>query len=186
MLYPNRVQLPSRPLHLEFSGEFLESKYGEEEAAKRIYVTTDKCKGTLKELSNKVGYETFVVPDDVGGRYSVLTAVGLLPIAVSGCDIDKMMQGAADARKAYCDEDLDKNDCYKYAALRNILYRKGKSVEMMVSYEPDYTMMNEWLSKLSGESEGKDHKGIFPASARIFHRPSFNGPIYTGRYQTYV
>lgn len=145
--------------------ELLESKYGEEEAAKRIYVTTDKCKGTLKELSNKVGYETFVVPDDVGGRYSVLTAVGLLPIAVSGCDIDKMMQGAADARKAYCDEDLDKNDCYKYAALRNILYRKGKSVEMMVSYEPDYTMMNEWFKQLFGESEGKDHKGIFPASA---------------------
>ena len=145
--------------------ELLESKYGEEEAAKRIYVTTDKCKGTLKELSNKVGYETFVVPDDVGGRYSVLTAVGLLPIAVSGCDIDKMMQGAADARNAYCDEDLDKNDCYKYAALRNILYRKGKSVEMMVSYEPDYTMMNEWFKQLFGESEGKDHKGIFPASA---------------------
>ena len=145
--------------------ELLESKYGEEEAAKRIYVTTDKCKGTLKELSNKVGYETFVVPDDVGGRYSVLTAVGLLPIAVSGCDIDKMMQGAADARKAYCDEDLDKNDCYKYAALRNILYRKGKSVEMMVSYEPDYTMMNEWFKQLFGESEGKDGKGLFPASA---------------------
>ncbi len=143
----------------------LEEKYGKAEAAKRIYVTTDRVKGTLKELSDTEGYETFVVPDDVGGRYSVLTAVGLLPIAVSGCDIDAMMKGAAAAREAYCDSDINKNDCYKYAAARNILYRKGKSVEMMVAYEPDFTMMNEWFKQLFGESEGKDGKGLFPSSA---------------------
>ncbi len=144
--------------------ELLIEKYGEEEAAKRIYVTTDKCKGTLKEFSDKAGYETFVVPDDVGGRYSVLTAVGLLPIAVAGIDIDKMMQGAQDAREAYSVCDLQKNDCYKYAALRNILLGKGKAVELMVAYEPDFTMMNEWFKQLYGESEGKDGKGIFPSS----------------------
>lgn len=145
--------------------ELLEKKYGKEEAAKRIYVTTDKAKGTLKALSDEQGYETFVVPDDVGGRYSVLTAVGLLPIAAAGIDIAKMMQGAADARKAFTSDDLSQNDCAKYAAVRNILYRKGKSVEMMVAYEPDYTMMNEWFKQLYGESEGKDGKGLFPASA---------------------
>ncbi len=144
--------------------DLLIKKYGEEEAAKRIYVTTDKEKGTLKEFSDKAGYETFVVPDDVGGRYSVLTAVGLLPIAVAGIDIDKMMQGAADAREAYSVCDMDKNDCYKYAAIRNILLGKGKAVELMVAYEPDFTMMNEWFKQLFGESEGKDGKGIFPAS----------------------
>lgn len=144
--------------------ELLEKKYGKEEAAKRIYVTTDKAKGTLKALSDEQGYETFVVPDDVGGRYSVLTAVGLLPIAAAGIDIAKMMQGAADAREAFTSDDLSQNDCAKYAAVRNILYRKGKSVEMMVAYEPDYTMMNEWFKQLYGESEGKDHKGIYPAS----------------------
>lgn len=144
--------------------ELLIEKYGEEEAAKRIYVTTDKEKGTLKEFSDKAGYETFVVPDDVGGRYSVLTAVGLLPIAVAGIDIDRMMQGAADARNAYSVCDIEKNDCYKYAALRNILHKKGKAVELMVAYEPDFTMMNEWFKQLFGESEGKDGKGIFPAS----------------------
>ena len=145
--------------------ELLEKKYGKEEAAKRIYVTTDKAKGTLKALSDEQGYETFVVPDDVGGRYSVLTAVGLLPIAAAGIDIAKMMQGAADAREAFTSDDLSQNDCAKYAAVRNILYRKGKSVEMMVAYEPDYTMMNEWFKQLYGESEGKDGKGLFPASA---------------------
>lgn len=145
--------------------ELLEKKYGKEEAAKRIYVTTDKAKGTLKELSDKEGYETFVVPDDVGGRYSVLTAVGLLPIAAAGIDIAAMMQGAADARDAYTSDDLSENDCCKYAAIRNILYRKGKAVEMMVAYEPDYTMMNEWFKQLFGESEGKCGKGLFPASA---------------------
>ena len=144
--------------------ELLIEKYGEEEAAKRIYVTTDKCKGTLKEFSDKAGYETFVVPDDVGGRYSVLTAVGLLPIAVAGIDIDKMMHGAADARNDYSVCDIAKNDCYKYAALRNILLGKGKAVELMVAYEPDFTMMNEWFKQLYGESEGKDGKGIFPSS----------------------
>ena len=144
--------------------ELLIEKYGEEEAAKRIYVTTDKEKGTLKEFSDKAGYETFVVPDDVGGRYSVLTAVGLLPIAVAGIDIQKMMQGAADAREAYSVCDIEKNDCYKYAAIRNILLGKGKAVELMVAYEPDFTMMNEWFKQLFGESEGKDGKGIFPAS----------------------
>lgn len=145
--------------------ELLEKKYGKQEAAKRIYVTTDKAKGTLKALADREGYETFVVPDDVGGRYSVLTAVGLLPIAAAGIDIESMMQGARDAREAYSSDDLTKNDCCKYAAARNLLYRKGKRVEMMVAYEPDYTMMNEWFKQLFGESEGKDGKGLFPASA---------------------
>ena len=116
-------------------------------------------------LVEKKGYETFVVPDDVGGRFSVLTAVGLLPIACAGCDIDALMKGAADARAAYADCDLQKNDCYKYAALRNILYRKGKSVEMLIAYEPSFAMMNEWYKQLFGESEGKDNKGIYPSSA---------------------
>ena len=144
--------------------ELLIEKYGEEEASKRIYVTTDKARGTLKEFSDKAGYETFVVPDDVGGRYSVLTAVGLLPIAVAGIDIDKMMKGAQDAREAYSVCDLQNNDCYKYAAIRNVLHSKGKAVELMVAYEPDFTMMNEWFKQLYGESEGKDGKGIFPSS----------------------
>ena len=144
--------------------ELLEEKYGKEGAKGRIYATTDKARGTLKELSDREGYETFVIADDVGGRYSVLTAVGLLPMAVAGIDIDASMQGAADARAAYSVDDLEKNDCYKYAALRNILYRKGKSVELLVSYEPAFAMMNEWFKQLYGESEGKDHKGLFPAS----------------------
>lgn len=143
--------------------KLVEDKYGKEEAKTRIFATTDKARGTLKELSDAEGYETFVIADDVGGRYSVLTAVGLLPIAVAGCDIDKIMEGAQAAREAYSNDDM--NDCYKYAAMRNILYRKGKSVEMLVSYEPAFTMMNEWFKQLYGESEGKDHKGIFPASA---------------------
>ncbi len=145
--------------------DLLEKKYGKEEAAKRIYATTDKARGTLKELSDREGYQTFVIPDDVGGRYSVLTAVGLLPIAVAGIDIDAMMKGAQDARSELAEGDVYTNDCYKYAAMRNILYRKGKTVEMMISYEPDYTLMNEWFKQLFGESEGKDGKGIFPASA---------------------
>ena len=144
--------------------ELLEKKYGKKEAAERIYVTTDKEKGTLKSLSTREGYKTFVVPDDVGGRYSVLTAVGLLPIAVAGIDIDLLMKGAQDARVAYSDPDIDNNDCYKYAAMRNVLYRNGKKVEMLVSYEPSFTMMNEWFKQLFGESEGKDNKGIFPSS----------------------
>ncbi len=145
--------------------ELLETKYGKDGAAKRIYATTDKARGTLKELSDSEGYETFVIPDDVGGRYSVLTACGLLPIAVAGINIDEIMKGAAKAREDFSSGDLYDNDCYRYAAMRNILYRKGKSVEMMVSYEPDFTMMNEWFKQLFGESEGKENKGLFPASA---------------------
>ncbi len=144
--------------------EILEEKYGKEEAAKRIYVTTDRAKGTLKSLADKEGYQTFVVPDDVGGRYSVLTAVGLLPIAAAGIDIDALMQGAADAREKYSVPTIE-NDCYKYAAMRNLLYRSGKKVEMYVSYEPSFTLMNEWLKQLYGESEGKQLKGIYPSSA---------------------
>ncbi len=145
--------------------DYLEKKYGKEGARSRIYCTTDRAKGTLKALADREGYETFVVPDDVGGRYSVLTAVGLLPIAVSGADIDALMQGAAQAQFELTDPDVLKNDCYKYAAYRNILYRKGYGIEMLVSYEPSFTMMNEWWKQLFGESEGKNHSGIFPASA---------------------
>ena len=144
--------------------KMLEERYGEAEAAKRIYCTTDKARGTLKALADSKGYECFVVPDDVGGRFSVLTAVGLLPIAAAGCDIDKLMSGAAAARADYAVCDIEKNPCYKYAALRNAFYRKGKSVELLVSYEPRFTMMSEWFKQLFGESEGKDNKGLFPAS----------------------
>ncbi len=142
-----------------------EEKYGKEEAAKRIYVTTDKSRGALKALADSEGYKTFVVPDDVGGRYSVLTAVGLLPIAVAGIDIDAIMQGAADARDAYSKDDVLSNDCYKYAAIRNMLYRDGKKLEMMAAYEPSMTMWCEWFKQLFGESEGKENKGIYPTSA---------------------
>ena len=145
--------------------EMLVEKYGEEEAAERIYAPADKEKGTLKALADEKGYQTFVVPDDIGGRYSVLTAVGLLPIAVAGIDIDRLMKGARDAQNALTDPDLKKNDAYKYAALRNVLLRKGKNIEMLVSYEPSFTMMNEWFKQLFGESEGKDGKGIYPAAA---------------------
>ncbi len=144
--------------------ELVNSKYPGEEAAKRIFCTTDKAKGTLKGLADKEGYETFVVPDDVGGRYSVLTAVGLLPIAVAGIDIDKLMQGARNAMQAYKSYDINKNDCLKYAAVRNILYNKGKKLECFVSFEPSMAMFNEWLKQLFGESEGKDGKGLFPVS----------------------
>ena len=144
--------------------EILEKKYGKEEAKKRIFCTTDKARGTLKHLADEEGYATFVVPDDVGGRYSVLTAVGLLPIAVAGADIDALMAGAQKAQAAYNNPNMEENDCYKYAAIRNILYNKGKTTEVMVSYEPCYTLMNEWWKQLYGESEGKDGKGLFPAS----------------------
>ena len=143
--------------------KMVEDKYGKDGAKDRIFCTTDKARGTLKSLADTEGYETFVIPDDVGGRFSVLTAVGLLPIAVAGCDIDGLMKGAAKAREDFT-KPFDQNDCYKYAALRNILYRKGKSVEMMVSYDPAFVMMSEWYKQLFGESEGKDNKGIFPAS----------------------
>lgn len=144
---------------------FLEKKYGKKEAAKRIYCTTDKSRGTLKQLAIREGYESFVVPDDVGGRYSVLTAVGLLPIAVSGADIKALMEGAALAQKELAGPDLSRNDAYRYAAVRNILYRKGKGTEILVSYEPCFQMMCEWWKQLFGESEGKNNKGMFPASA---------------------
>ena len=137
-------------------------RYGKEGAKDRIFVTTDKAKGTLKSLADSEGYETFVVPDDVGGRYSVLTAVGLLPIAAAGIDIDLLMGGAAKARLALQSDDLNKNDCYRYVAVRNALYEKGKAAEMFVSYEPNFLMMNEWIKQLFGESEGKDGKGLFP------------------------
>ena len=142
----------------------LENKYGKDGARERIFVTTDRARGTLKSFSDDEGYETFVVPDDVGGRYSVLTAVGLLPIAAAGIDIDALMKGAGDARLAYTEADINKNDCYRYAAIRNILYRKGKVTEILVSYETYAQMFNEWWKQLYGESEGKDTKGIFPAS----------------------
>ena len=142
----------------------LEKKYGKEGAKDRIFVTTDKARGTLKQFATAEGYETFVVPDDVGGRFSVLSAVGLLPIAAAGIDIKKLMEGAAAASHAYAVADLDKNDCYRYAAIRNILYRKGKVTEVLASYEPFSAMFNEWWKQLFGESEGKDQKGIYPAS----------------------
>ena len=142
----------------------MEKKYGKEGAQERIFVTTDKARGTLKQFATEEGYETFVVPDDVGGRFSVLTAVGLLPIAAAGIDIDALMAGAASAAAAYTDPDISKNDCYRYAAIRNILYRKGKTMEVLASYEQFATMLNEWWKQLYGESEGKDGKGIFPAS----------------------
>ncbi len=144
--------------------KLLEERYGEEEAASRIYCTTDKARGTLKALADEKGYECFVVPDDVGGRFSVLTAVGLLPIAAAGCDIDALMAGAQAAAKDYNIENLDENPCYQYAVLRNAFYRKGKAIELLVSYEPRFTMMAEWFKQLFGESEGKDNKGLFPAS----------------------
>ncbi|MBR2027883.1 MAG: glucose-6-phosphate isomerase [Oscillospiraceae bacterium] len=143
--------------------EFMEEKYGKEGAKERIYATTDKARGTLKNLSTAEGYETFVIPDDVGGRFSVLTAVGLLPIAAAGFDIDKLMLGAQKACEDFAQPGAD-NDCYKYAAARNILYRKGKAIEIVASYEPNWQMMNEWYKQLYGESEGKDQKGIYPAS----------------------
>ncbi|WP_288529047.1 glucose-6-phosphate isomerase [uncultured Eubacterium sp.] len=144
--------------------ELINSRYSKEEAAKRIFCTTDAHKGTLKELADKEGYATFVVPDDVGGRFSVLTAVGLLPIAVAGIDIDELMLGARNAQNELCDTDIEKNAALKYAAVRNCFYNKGKKMECFVSYEPNMTMFNEWLKQLFGESEGKDGKGLFPVS----------------------
>ena len=147
--------------------EMLEKKYGKEEAAKRIYATTDKERGALKNLATEEGYESFVVPDDVGGRFSVLTAVGLLPIAVSGADIDKLMEGAAAGRKLALEAPYEENDAVKYAVVRNILHQKGKSVEILANYEPSLHYVSEWWKQLYGESEGKDQKGIFPASVDL-------------------
>ena len=147
--------------------EMLIEKYGKEEANKRIYATTDRARGALKNLANEEGYESFVVPDDVGGRFSVLTAVGLLPIAVSGADIDALMQGAADARKNALETPFEKNSALLYAAVRNILLRKGKQVEIVANYEPSLHYVSEWWKQLYGESEGKDQKGIFPAAVDL-------------------
>ena len=142
----------------------LEEQYGVEGARERIYITTDREKGNLKHFADSMGYTTFVVPDDVGGRFSVLTPVGLLPIAVAGIDIDELMAGAADARVKFAEQDIKTNDCYRYAAIRNILYRKGKVTEILVGYEQYMQMFCEWWKQLYGESEGKDQKGIYPSS----------------------
>ena len=144
--------------------EFLEKKYGKEEASKRIYATTDSSKGALRKLADEEGYETFIIPDDVGGRFSVLTPVGLLPIACAGLDIDAMMQGAADACEEFKSSDLKTNDSYQYAVVRNVLHRKGKDIELLVNYEPQLHYVGEWWKQLYGESEGKDGKGILPDS----------------------
>ena len=145
----------------------IEEKYGKEEAAKRIYATTDKARGALKKLAAEEGYETFVVPDDIGGRFSVLTAVGLLPIAVSGADLDQLMAGAAEGRKLALEQKFEDNDALKYAAIRNVLLRKGKTIEVLANYEPCFHFVAEWWKQLYGESEGKDQKGIFPASVDL-------------------
>ncbi|AKL94264.1 glucose-6-phosphate isomerase Pgi [Clostridium aceticum] len=147
--------------------EYIEKKYGKEHAKERIYATTDQEKGALKTMANNEGYETFVIPDDIGGRYSVLTAVGLLPIAVAGIDIEKIMKGAAQACKDLKEPFFQENECYQYAAIRNILYNRGKDVEILVNYEPSLFFIGEWWKQLFGESEGKDHKGIFPASVNF-------------------
>ena len=147
--------------------EDLEKKYGKEGAAKRIYATTDRSRGALRKMADEEGYETFIIPDDVGGRYSVLTPVGLLPIAAAGFDIDAIMKGAEDARVEYSNEDLMKNDAYQYAAARTILSRKGKETELLVNYEPQLQYFSEWWKQLFGESEGKDQRGIFPASVNF-------------------
>ncbi|WP_053218797.1 glucose-6-phosphate isomerase [Virgibacillus senegalensis] len=147
--------------------KYLEDKYGVEEARKRIYATTDKQKGALKTLANEEGYESFVIPDDVGGRYSVLTAVGLLPIAASGIDIDEIMKGAHQAQQELSSEKLDENPAYQYAAVRNIFYNKGKNIEMLINYEPALQYFAEWWKQLFGESEGKDFKGLYPSSANF-------------------
>lgn len=147
--------------------ELLTEKYGEDQLQDRIFITTDSEKGALKSLADTENYETFVIPDDIGGRFTVLTAVGLLPIAVAGGDIDELMRGAQDARKAYSSSNLDENEAYQYAALRNVLYRKGKTIEMLVNYEPRLRFFNEWWRQLYGESEGKDFRGIYPTSGNF-------------------
>lgn len=147
--------------------EAIENKYGVEQAKKRIYVTTDKQRGALKTLSTEENYETFVIPDNIGGRFSVLTAVGLLPIATAGIDIEKLMQGARDAREKYMDSSIKFNDCYKYAVVRNLLYNSGKKIEILANYEPQLHYFTEWWKQLYGESEGKDGKGIFPAGVDL-------------------
>ncbi|MCQ6278937.1 glucose-6-phosphate isomerase [Bacillus sp. EB600] len=147
--------------------KLLQEKYGQEEACKRIYTTTDKARGALKTLATEKGYESFVIPDDVGGRYSVLTPVGLLPIAVSGANIEEMMEGAASAREDFSQSEIEENAAYQYAAIRNVLYNKGKTIEMLINYEPGLQYFSEWWKQLFGESEGKDQKGIYPSSANF-------------------
>lgn len=147
--------------------EYMENKYGKEEASKRIYATTDKKRGALKTLTDIEGYESFVIPDEVGGRYSIFTPVGLLPIAVAGIDIDQLMEGALEGMKEYSNPNMDENQCYQYVALRNILYNKGKEIEILVNYEPALMYLSEWWKQLYGESEGKDGKGIYPGSANF-------------------
>ncbi|MBQ3031527.1 MAG: glucose-6-phosphate isomerase, partial [Anaerotignum sp.] len=147
--------------------KMLEDKYGKEEAAKRIFATTDKARGALKTMCDQEGYETFIIPDDVGGRFSVLTPVGLLPMAVAGVDLDAVMKGAQDARKEYMNPDLKANICYQYAALRYLFYKQGKTVEILANYEPHLTSFGEWFKQLYAESEGKEHKGVFPVTANF-------------------
>ncbi|MBP3628498.1 MAG: glucose-6-phosphate isomerase [Anaerotignum sp.] len=147
--------------------KMLEDKYGKEEAAKRIFATTDKARGALKTMCNEEGYETFIIPDDVGGRFSVLTPVGLLPMAVAGVDLDAVMKGAQDARNEYMNPDLKANICYQYAALRYLFYKQGKTVEILANYEPHLTSFGEWFKQLYAESEGKEHKGVFPVTANF-------------------
>ena len=166
--------------------ELLENKYGLKEAKKRIYVTTDKTKGALKTLATKEKYTTFVIPDNIGGRYSVLTAVGLLPIATAGIDIDKLMLGAKLAQDKYSDENLKYNECYKYAVMRNVLYEKEKNIELLVTYEPKMHYMIEWWKQLFGESEGKDEKGIFPAGVEFTTDLHSLRTIYTRRTQEFI
>ena len=150
-----------------FMKEYMEEKYGKSEARNRIYATTDSEKGALKELADKEGYETFIIPDDIGGRYSVLTPVGLLPIAVAGIDVNELIKGAKEASIEYSNRNLDENHAYQYAAIRNILYNKGKEIEILVNYEPNLEYLSQWWKQLFGESEGKDKKGIFPASVNF-------------------
>ena len=166
--------------------EILEKKYGKEGAAKRIYATTDRAKGALKHVADEEGYATFVVPDDVGGRFSVLTAVGLLPIAVSGADIDQLMAGAASGRELALNTPFAENDAMKYAAVRNILHRKGKAVEILCNYEPSLHYVSEWWKQLFGESERKGPEGNLPGICGSYHRPSFYGTVYSGRFKNYV
>ena len=161
--------------------QLLENKYGKEAAAQRIFATTDKARGALKTMCNTEGYETFVIPDDVGGRFTVLTAVGLLAMAVAGIDIDAVMAGAAWAREAYSNPDIMQNECYQYAAARNYFHRNGKSIEILANYEPHMTSFGEWYKQLFAESEGKDGKGIFPVAANFSTRFAFHRTIHTGR-----
>lgn len=165
--------------------EYMEQKYGKDKAAERIYATTDKEIGAMRKLAEEEKYETFVIPDDIGGRYSVLTAVGLLPIAVSGINIEELIAGAAFAYNAYNSPNLMENECYQYATIRNILYRKGKTIEIMVNYEPSLHYFTEWWKQLFGESEGKDRRNISIRNG-FYNGFTFHGTIYTGWFKNYI